>query len=603
MRRLCWELLLLAAIGTLSSLALGQDFELARQRGPYYVGEPFVVQVHARGFAAGDQVSCRLQGDPPRGVTVRGPQVGQSSRSYTQIINGRMTTRESVDFQFSFVITAEREGEFTLGPFEVTYGGESRILEGTSLQIGKLENDPDMRIACSLPRDSMYVGQEVPLTVRWSFAGELTAVQYAFANLQIQSPLFEQFAFKTAPRTSRTALTIATAKGDMEVDADVTQEDQNGKRYVVVTGTLYLQADTPGKFEDIPITCRTKKVTQWGRDFFGDRTARGTAPARATGEPLNFEIKPIPLAGRPPLFAGAVGSSFSIEVSANRSVVRVGDPISLTVAVRGDGNVEKISLPDLSAHGGLPPELFQVPAEPTPGTFDGQTKQFKVNVRVKDRHVTQIPPLSFAWFNPETEQFQTAQSRPIALQVMEAQVVTAADVVAAAPTASPVAAADDGGNGMRRTENPSTVPTFVGANLAIERDVTRLLDTSALATSPRTIVAILYALSAAAILVGVALRRRAQVDIESAGKRRRLKALRKRVAGAAHRPQREAADQVARAMRELIAQHAIRPREVAEGIIARSERIVFATGNEGDTDIADLVRQAIALMDEAARVP
>ena len=257
--------------------AWGQDIELARQRGPYYVGEPVVVQIDARGFAPGDQVSCRLQGDPPSGVKVQGPQMGQSSRSYTQIINGRMTTNESVDFQFSFVITAEQEGEYTIGPFEVTYGGGSKIVEATSLQFSKLANDPDMQIACSLPRDSLYVGQEVPLTVRWSFAGELAAVQYAFANLQIHSPLFDQFTFNVAPRTSRTALTIGTARGDIEVDAEATQEDQNGKRCVVVTGTLSLQADTPGKFENIPITCRTKKVTQWGRDLFGDLTARGSA--------------------------------------------------------------------------------------------------------------------------------------------------------------------------------------------------------------------------------------------------------------------------------------------------------------------------------------
>ena len=175
-----------------------QDIQLARQRGPYYVGEPVVVQIVASGFEPGDQVSCRLQGEPPPGITLQGPQVGQSSQSFTQIINGRMTSTESVDYRFSFVVTADREGEYNIGPFEVTYGREVKTIEGTSFQFGKLENDPDMQIAFSLPQSSVYVGQEIPLTIRWSFAGELATVQYAFANLQIRSPLFDQFTFQGA---------------------------------------------------------------------------------------------------------------------------------------------------------------------------------------------------------------------------------------------------------------------------------------------------------------------------------------------------------------------------------------------------------------------
>ena len=296
-----------------------------------------------------------------------------------------------------------------------------------------------------------------------------------------------------------------------------------------------------------------------------------------------------------------MGSSFSVEVAANRSVVRVGDPISLTFSVRGDGNLEKVSLPDLAGSGGLPPELFQVPTEQAAGTFDGQAKQFKLNVRVKDPQVTQIPPLSFAWFNPETEQFQTVQSRPIALQVMEAHVVSAADVVSAVPAKTQAAATsekEDTAN--RQAESSVAGQSFVGANLAIERDVARLLATNALSTSPRTVAAILYALSAAVIIVGVAVRLRARVDAESVRKRKRLKSLRKLVAGAAQLPSREAADQIARAMREVIAQHGIRQRDMAEAIIARSESIVFATASHADPGVNELVSQSIAVIDEAA---
>jgi hypothetical protein len=583
-----------------------QDIQLAWQRGPYYVGEPVVVQVVASGFEPAEQVSCRLQGEPPSGITLQGPQVGQSSQSFTRIINGRVTSNESVDYRFSFVVTADREGEYAIGPFEVTFGGNVKTVAGTSFQFGKLESDPDMQIAFSLPQSSVYVGQEIPLTIRWSFVGELASVQYAFSNLQIRSPLFDQFTFREQPRKTRTALTIATAKGGMEVDAEVTQEEQGGRRFVVVTGTLVMIPDTPGKFNSISITCRTKKATQLGRDLFGDVVARGSASALAAGTPLTFEVKPIPSAGRPASFSGAVGRSFSIEASANRSVVRVGDPISLTISVRGDGNVEKVSLPNLAGNEGLPEDMFQIPAEQAAGTFDGNAKQFKINVRVKAQRVTQIPPLRFSWFDPSQEQFQTAQSRPIALQVMEAQVVSAVDVVSALRgngngngTESAVGVASSAG-----TAGGSGVGTagfvFVGANLAIERDAARLLEQTSLGTSPKTIAILVYALAAAVLMGGMALRRRAQMDTESLRKRKQRKAVRKHVASAAQLPPREAADRVARSMRELVAHDHLARRGEAEAVIARCEHIIFSTGQSDTHDMQELVRQALALVDEAA---
>ena len=163
-----------------------------------------------------------------------------------------------------------------------------------------------------------------------------------------------------------------------------------------------------------------------------------TTPALAAGTPLSFEVKPIPLEGRPASFSGAVGSGFSIDVSANRSVVRVGDPISLTLSVpRRWQSGTACPCPHWRRTPGLSADLFQIPTEQVAGTFDGNAKQFKVNVRVKDQRVTQIPPIEFSWFDPVKEQFQTTQSKPIALQVMEAQVVSAADVVAATPAQDP----------------------------------------------------------------------------------------------------------------------------------------------------------------------
>lgn len=596
-----WACLALwALVAGTTGILHAQEIQLARPRGPYYVGEPVVVQVQAQGFEAGEQVSCRLQGDPPPGITIQGPQVGQSSQSFTQIINGRMTSSETVNYRFSFLITADREGEFLVGPFEVTTGSGPRIIEGASFQFTNLQDDPDMQIAFSLARKSVYVGQEIPVTVRWSFSGDNRELQYAYSNLQIRSPLFDQFTFKDQPRQRRNALVIATAKGGLEVDAQVTQETRDDKTFVVVTAELTLVADAPGDYNSIPITCRTKRVTEWGRDLFGDLVAGNAVPARAVGEPLSFTIKPIPEANRPTSFSGAVGTSFTLEVAANRSEVRVGDPISLTVSVRGMGNVEKLSLPELQGPEGLPADQFQVPTEPVAGKYDGQTKQFKVSIRVKDRSVTRIPPLTLAWFNPELEQFQTTQSLPIALQVLEAQVVSAADVVSATPQSADRSATNSGlGGGNAANPAGSPLESFVNANLAIVRDPTVLLTSRPVWASPRTLSFVLYGAAVVAILVGVAVRRAGQVEPSEVQRRQRLKVLHSDVSKAVQLPPREAADLVARALREVIAQYHLPHRDLAESLVAHSERVIFSTSPSERTDIDELIRQALRQIEEA----
>jgi microcystin-dependent protein len=266
--------------------------------------------------------------------------------------------------------------------------------------------------------------------------------------------------------------------------------------------------------------------------------------------------------------------------------------------VRGEGNVEKLSLPDLQ--GALPAEQFQVPAEQVAGKYDGHTKQFKVSIRVKDRSVTQIPPLSFSWFNPEREQYQTTQSSPIALQVTEAQVVSAADVVSAVPQAA-IRSAATAFEGSSEGTGPggSATEAFVSANLAIVRDPVRLLAATPVWASPRTLSWILYGAAVAAFGIGLVLRRAGQVEPILVQRRQRLKVLHSDVSKAGQLPPREAADLAARALREVIAQYHLPHRDAAEALVAQSERVIFSTGPIERPNVDDLIRQALQHIDEA----
>ena len=585
------------AFAFISSSAPAQELKFDSQPGPYYVGEPVVVQVMATDLKQDDDIVCKLAGNVPDGLTLEGPQIGRSSSSFMKIINGRITKRESIDYRFNFVITSNREDTFEVGPFEVVINGKSKTIDGAEFRFRKLSADPNMEIEFSIEKDTVYVGENVPVSIRWAYAGEMDEVQYAFSNLQIRSPLFDQFSFRDKPRRTRTTLTLATAKGGIEVDGVVTQEEKGGKALIVVTGERTLVADSVGTFDSVPITCRTKKVTHWRRDLFGSRVAGGSAPSLSAGKPLTFTVKPIPVSGQPVSFAGAVGKGFSIDVAANRSVVRVGDPISLTINIQGDGNLEAISLPELDSQMGLSSVDFQIPTEKLSGKIDGNTKQFSVNVRVKNQQLNQIPALAFSWFDPGSEQFVTADSKPIALQVMETKIVSSSDVVS-----NPKSNSVDAQNNDPSIEGQQNSMSFAGANLAIETDPARLLANAGERTAyTRYIPAAIYGTAILFAAITLLLSRRSDESIEQSKMKNRRHQIRRSIQNAGSRIGKEAFSMIADALRDFIREYEPTNRKRIEQLIAECDTAIYARSDSSDnTNVKRIVKSSLAAIDNKA---
>ena len=588
--------LLVLVLFASSNTAVGQDIQFGYQKGPHYVGEPVVVQVLVD-LDAGDVVTCQLAGDVPDGLTVDGPHVSRSSRSMTQIINGRVTNQSSVIHEFLFAVTADREGEFSIGPFDVVVNGTSQTLEGTALRFGQLAPDPAMTIEYFMPTDSVYVGQRIPLTIRWSYRGEFDLIKYAFGSLQIRSPLFDRFAFESERLRSRTVLLLATVKGGVEVAAEIEQTKVNGEDAIVITGTRTLIAEQPGEYVELPITCRTKRVTRWGRSRFGERTIREEERSFAVGKPLTFTIKPIPIANRPASFSGAVGSGFSIDVAANRSVVRVGDPISLTVTLRGQGNFDSISLPLLESNLGLPAGSFQVPSEPVPGVVGNGSKQFKVNIRVKNQQVVQISEIAFSWFDPVQEKFLTAHSKPIALQVMDTQIVSSQDVV----SAQKAAPNDPTPPGQGDVLSHDVVSDWDGANLAIETDPIRLLATGSRVGLEAYAPASVYGLAVVFGFLFLVRGERSKAKVAVSRNRAALAGMKKSLSDASSLEPKEALTLIAETLRSFVKEFEPVDRAGVEKVISECDDWIYSPSEVGSSaEVRSLIEQGLVAIDSSA---
>lgn len=73
--------------------------------------------------------------------------------------------------------------------------------------------------------------------------------------------------------------------------------------------------------------------------------AMQTAPMLIDSDPFTLNVKPLPVEGRLPGFTGAVGD-FKLEPSRlSATEVRAGEPLTLTVIVRGIGNMSRLTPP------------------------------------------------------------------------------------------------------------------------------------------------------------------------------------------------------------------------------------------------------------------
>ena len=137
----------------------------------------------------------------------------------------------------------------------------------------------------------------------------------------------------------------------------------------------------------------------------------------AVARPLVVTAKDVPSDGRPESYIGAIGH---FEV-ANRLVptrAKVGDPMTLTVTLRGQGTLEAARAPDLTATPAVT-DQFRV-YEATEETREGQ-RQFTYSIRPLRAGTLEFPPIPLSYFDVQQEKFVTLRSEPISLVVAEAE--------------------------------------------------------------------------------------------------------------------------------------------------------------------------------------
>lgn len=145
---------------------------------------------------------------------------------------------------------------------------------------------------------------------------------------------------------------------------------------------------------------------------FGRPIGAATENYYVYGKPVEIEVLPIPEEGRPTPFYGAVGR-FTVAAGLDRSQVRVGESVKLTLTVRGSGNLEFLRLPELDELAGfhkLGSNEAQRDADKVVITYD---------LTPLSEDVREIPAIGWNYFDttPGVEAFVEVATSPLPLDV------------------------------------------------------------------------------------------------------------------------------------------------------------------------------------------
>ena len=435
--------------------ASAAELSLAVDAEALHAAMPFVLTLTAKGF---DETPAPA----PPSLAIVGCEttflgVSPNVASRIQIINGRRSEWRDVSFVFRWRVLCAAAGRYQVPSLRVEQSATAAASRAASFEVTAVPASTDMIVRVRLPERVLWAGETFDAAVEWLLARDVSDYQFSV-------PLFNLPDAKARPPSaSQASRTVRFAAGASDIELPLHRDEvrENGRRYTRFTFPVRVTLNRPGTWDVEPIQVVARLQTGTVRDAFGFPRPRQEL-FRAVDKRRQLVVRPLPQAKRPVSFAGAIGSGFAIELQASRTVVAVGDPIELTIHVRGDGPLTGLGLPPLAGPQMLPVEHFTVPDGSPAGVAgeDGSGKRFDVTVRVKSAEVREIPSIAFAYFDPAAGEYRIARSQPIALSVDAAQLVGVDDVVAAPKPAVPTGLAGD------EPRPESSVATLHGADMS-----------------------------------------------------------------------------------------------------------------------------------------
>ena len=339
---------------------------------------------------------------------------GPSVSTQTSIVNNVVTIFRGFTYSFSPTET----GKFELGPASLEYKGKVYTSDIVRIEVVKRTPfeggvTPDRERS---KRIDIYKRIFIELTTDKKEAYIYEQIIESFKLFFQKGLPIDNLDYDAASTKSFLAEKLGEERRYEEVRDGILYNviELRTALFPLVSGNIEIP---PAKFKcDIII-----RQQSYSNSIFDEFIGRGGRkyPIERSTDSIKLKIKSLPELDKPEDFAGTVGK-FTMDVLAKPIKVKVGDPITLSINIRGEGNIQTIGEPVITP--GDEKDFKIYPAETDMTITDrGEgirgEKLFSKVIEPQHEDIDFIPVISFSYFDPELEKYKTITHDPIPIVV------------------------------------------------------------------------------------------------------------------------------------------------------------------------------------------
>ncbi len=354
-----------------------------------------------------------------------GPYTSQSSS--TSFVNGHRTS--TFTLTYTYTLLGNTPGDYTINPATITSDGKQYTSNGVRITVLPPDEQPTSSSTSSSTSKSISERPE---------ASSSSSSDIFVRTIVTKTNVYEQEALQISYRLYVAGVDFAQMgnslklpemtgflKQELELgNRQFELEHYNGRNYQAVTLFSYLlypqhsgdiKIDA-AQFEAILRVQTHQQVRSIFDDFFGTyENVSRSLPAPA----VTIHVKPLP-AGKPAGFSGAVGQ-FSITPSISTTDIQSNEAVTLSLNIRGTGNMKLIKTPSVDW-----PEGFEPYDPKVTNNFKPSNSGFTGNKNIEYLAIPRaagdytIPEVSFSYFDIQEGKYKTLSTPAYTLHVRRA---------------------------------------------------------------------------------------------------------------------------------------------------------------------------------------
>ncbi len=393
---------------------------------PLIAGEPFSLEISIETEGT-DKPNIQL---PRLGGfrIIRQYESHPSSFSFSFGFGSGATNIRKEQANYTFVLIADKPGDYTLDPVIVTLGEQRykgnpyklKVMKGSQASGGAVQQDdlqdednvqavdnideaavetlegakvdPEYFVQTAVSKKEAYVGEMLTMTIYLYMAQHISGYDI------IREPGTEGFWGENLIPSTRRNLSVETVS-------------VNGRRYD--RAALRQLALFPIKSGTLTISPTVVEIESGFGGFF----SRPKSYKRSS-LPVEIKVMELPSDGQPSDFNPSDVGEYKFEAKLDRLEVKTGEPVTLTLSVSGEGNLRNLSLPKMPEIEGLKtyaPET-EVSVEPKGTTVTG-IRTSRILIIPEKAGQFDIPAFTWSYFSPKEGKYRTVSSKTMTLLV------------------------------------------------------------------------------------------------------------------------------------------------------------------------------------------